>query len=43
LPLLAARGFQVVPVRALVDVPVTHRAALVRLETPRFLRTARVR
>lgn len=43
LPLLAARGFQVVPVRALVDVPVTHRAALVRLETPRFLRTAHVR
>jgi hypothetical protein len=43
LPALPSRGFQLVPVRALVDVPVTHRAALARLETPRFLRIALAR
>jgi polysaccharide deacetylase 2 family uncharacterized protein YibQ len=42
LPSLASRGFQLVPVRALVDVPVTHQAALARLETPGFLRTTPV-
>lgn len=42
LPSLASRGFQLVPVSALVDVSVTHRVALARLETPTFLRTARV-
>lgn len=43
LPSLASRGFQLVPVRALVDEPVTHRAALAPLETPGFLRTVPVR
>ncbi len=42
LPSLASRGFQSVPVRTLVDVSVTHRVALARLETPTFLRTAHV-
>ena len=40
LPSLASRGFQLVPVRALVDVPTTRPAALARLETPGILRTA---
>lgn len=43
LPSLASRGFQLVPVRALVDVPVRHQIALARLETPGFLRIAHVR
>ncbi len=42
LPSLASRGFQLVPVRALVDLSVKHRVALAQLQTPTFLHTARV-
>ena len=42
LPSLASRGFQLVPVRALVDSRITRRATLAQLEIPMFLGTARV-
>ena len=42
LPSLASRGFQLVPVRALVDSRITRRATLAQLEIPMFLPTARV-
>jgi polysaccharide deacetylase 2 family uncharacterized protein YibQ len=42
LPSLASRGFQLVPVRALVDSRITRRATTAQLEIPMFLPTARV-